>query len=594
MIRSVLILVSGAALGALLAAWLSGSTGPATAPERFAHVPETREVLVDRSLSIEEARVLREDAYAAISTVEDTLALPTEFDRMEALFVLAGRSDAAAVQDLIYQANGIAEPAQRGRAIGILLGRLTDLDPKSALAIARSPALSGMRAFEFEVWETWSRQDLESALDEAMSLSGSQRSRAAQGIFRGFRLPDANTVFDIQMMLGSEPDNTTLSRWLATLYDYAPAESVAFIEGLPPGALQNNAVWVLAYRIAQSGAPTAAAQFSTPELQQLFDYRFAEQLAQIDPERAIDLYFANQQDPRQTSLVQEALRKIAAADPDRALMISGRLDGEARKIAIRAIGEGMLASDPERALNWVRENDDTSNDALLAHLISQVARRDPDLAIAQAALIRSRQQRSEAYLQIASSLASSDPVAALETIDHIPDPGSRQSAISNVLRTVAMKGPDRALDLYDTLPPKDQRGVLESTAAMIAYSDPDKALSLMARAEPEEARRIRQSVISAISGQRGFDDTMIFIERFRDEPDFLELRSRVVTELSYREPERALQYAEQHLSGRDYESVVASSAPQIAESDPRRALDMAGRVPEHGRAQGPCFANKLF
>ena len=466
----------------------------------------------------------------------------------------------------------------RGSTIAILLRRLTDLDPRSALAIAGSPALEGMRAFESEVWATWSRQDLQSALEEARGLSGSRRSRAAQGIFRGFRLPEADTVFDIQMMLGSEPDNTTLSGWLGSLYDHAPGDAIDFIEALPPGPLQNNAVWVLAYRIAQSGAITAAARFPTQELQQLFEYRFAEQLAQIDPERAIDLYFANQQDPKQLNLVQQAIRKIAAADPERALRIFGSLQGEARRVAILAVGEGMLASDPERALGWIRENRGSQNDGLLVSFISRVARQDSDLAIAQAALIDSMQERHSAYMQIASTLASSDPTTALETIDLIQDSNMRRNAISMMVQVVATRDPEQALALYDTLPEEDRRGVLENVASMIASRDPEKALSLTARVGPAEAERIRQSVINAIADQRSFDGTMAFIERFSDDPDFARLRSQIVTQLSYREPERALQYAAQHLSGRDYELVVASTAPQLADNDPGRALDMASRI----------------
>lgn len=578
MARSILILLGGAAVGALVALWLAGSKAPDGAPERFANLPKVREVVVERRISVEEARTLREDAYASITTVEDTLALPTDFDQTEALFVLAGRSDAAAVQDLISQANGIADPAKRTRAIGILLSRLTDLDPRSALAIARSPALASLRGFEYEVWAAWSHQDLQAALDEAASLSGTRRNRAVQGIYRGFRLPDANTVAELQMLLGSEPDNTTLSGWLGSLYDDSPADAVAFIEALPSKALQDNAVWVLAYRIAQSGAMSAGARFSSPRLQQVFDNRFSQQLSQVDPERAMDRYFANPGNRQSIYVVYQAMRKIATADSAKALSIYGRLEGEARNYAIQAIGEAMLASDPEGALAWARENDESPDNRHYIELIGKLAVKDPDRAIAHVMEIESAQRRDTAFRKLAVNLALSDPGTARQLIDRIQGSSTRQLALLMAMHTVSTSSIDEALEFYDTLPPQDRDGLLGNLVGNIASQDPEKALGLIARMAPEEATRARYSIIEAVAEQRSFDNTMAFIERFREEPEFVELRSTVLRQLGYREPERALQYAEQHLSGQAYEAVVASSAQQIVASNPGRALALVSQL----------------
>ena len=42
-------------------------------------------------MSVEAADTHRQDAYTEIQTIEDTLALPTDFAQTEALYTLAGR-----------------------------------------------------------------------------------------------------------------------------------------------------------------------------------------------------------------------------------------------------------------------------------------------------------------------------------------------------------------------------------------------------------------------------------------------------------------------------------------------------------------------
>ena len=83
------------------------------------------------------AKQYREDRYDNLRTIEQILALPTDFARTEALYMLAGRSDSGSVQNLIYEANRIASAIDRDTALTILFSRLTELDPPSALAVAR-------------------------------------------------------------------------------------------------------------------------------------------------------------------------------------------------------------------------------------------------------------------------------------------------------------------------------------------------------------------------------------------------------------------------------------------------------------------------
>lgn len=68
----------------------------------------------------------RAGRYASLSRVEEVMALPTEFARSEALYALAGRSDSADVQNLIFEVNRIADDVERVSLLNILFFRLPE------------------------------------------------------------------------------------------------------------------------------------------------------------------------------------------------------------------------------------------------------------------------------------------------------------------------------------------------------------------------------------------------------------------------------------------------------------------------------------
>ena len=129
------------------------------------------------------AKKHRDEQYANLTSVEEVIALPTEFARSEALYVLAGRSDSAGVQNLIFEANRIADEIERVALLGILFFRLTETDPQSALALSRTDHFNGIESIEQDVWRAWARQDLEDALFAAKTQpSVAHRNSAAQSL----------------------------------------------------------------------------------------------------------------------------------------------------------------------------------------------------------------------------------------------------------------------------------------------------------------------------------------------------------------------------------------------------------------------------
>ena len=133
----------------------SGEQRPSEVVRDITDVPKVTEAVADQH---------REERYANLKSATEIMALPTEFARLEAMYALAGRSGSAAVQDLIFEADRVADVQQRESLLNVLFYRLTELDPRSALALTQVDSFKKTRSLEQTVWRAWARSDLDDAL----------------------------------------------------------------------------------------------------------------------------------------------------------------------------------------------------------------------------------------------------------------------------------------------------------------------------------------------------------------------------------------------------------------------------------------------
>jgi hypothetical protein len=216
-------------IGVLLGSLATFSLLPPAPESRFSKVLE-HDIHAVTHISAAQAQFHREDRYDSIRTIEDTLALPTDFAETEALYVIAGRADSGEVQNLIYQAARVRDRSDRKAALDILFLRLTELDPQSAVAIARTPAFRHDKTHEGSVWLAWGRLDLNSALRAAEQGNAAQKRLAAQGLYRSLRSLDNDESDLIQAVLGVRPGRNARAQHLYSMADESPANTIRYIE----------------------------------------------------------------------------------------------------------------------------------------------------------------------------------------------------------------------------------------------------------------------------------------------------------------------------------------------------------------------------
>jgi len=584
--RLIIGLLSGAMLGAVLTyGFLSRDT--IVAPAEV-----VRDIVVVEKMSLVVADKHRQDRYATLATVEQIYALPTEFGRAEALYAVAGREDSAGVQKLVFEANRIANTEDRAGALNILFFRLTEMDPQSALALARMDGFYGDRELERRVWIAWGRRDLDEALAAANAQSSSVRKNsAAQALFTAFGHMGNATTDRIEEELGIEPDRNTRGRFIYRLADESPARAIEFINSMEPGVKQEEMVSWLAFHMAQRD-PEQAAGYSVLFENQLYKDSYeriiVRNVAAANPTEVLDRILRSGRTGLSRSEIYSAMRGVAAGDLNVAMSYYDRLQStEDKTIMGDAIANALAARDPDAALAWARANESGDTPELEMQVLQKLAQSDFPRAIEEAKNAVNPQMRNSMLTTIIQVGARSNPQQAIEYVSLIENPNMRddaaQQAISSWLRTDA----DAAVDW---LLAQDKETVAEYMGALPGYamrSNVDAAIRLLPLVEDRNKQSWRSEIAQTLTTERSADEAMSFIRQFEGEPGYGGLQAAVITGIAARDVMTARLMADQLPDGKDKDAAYAQLIQVRAASQPQEAvawLNLIGDDASKGRA----------
>ena len=577
--RTVLVLMLGVLLGAAAGYGLSGQDSGLVIEEgRFAEQPPVRDLVGGDGVTAEAAAAMRRARFSSVRSIEDTLALPGDFAQTEALYALAGRSNASELQDLIHQAARIREHQDRNYAINILLGRLTELDPRSAVAIAASPLLAGRYPHERQVWIAWARLDFDAALEAATETSGERRHRVAQALYRSLRHMDPVRDDAILAALGRRVSIAVINERVGWLAEGSPAEAVRYIESLGTFTEQRQAVQALAAsvgRLSAGNGRTVSELFSTAALGRQFLNAVSYQASQHDPEAVLLELGASGQlrEPQGSQQALVALGQLAMRDPARAREFVDRLDGAQARQAMQSVARLLVEVDPQGTLEWVRARDDSLGQAVLVGVLTQLASSNPDLALAEAELIDNPTVRERAVASVVQSTANVDPEKASVLLTALSNPHQRRQVIRQIAGQWAMLDLDAALEWQSGLPVNERHPVLQQMAESLVYTDIDAAMSLLPRLDEASAGGLASTIASTLGQQRSYEEAMAFIDRYRGQPArYSALRMQALKGLAASDPYRAMSLLQASPRDDRNDQIVGYLAQRVAVEDPDSAI----------------------
>lgn len=527
-------------------------------------------------MSSAEAESHRAARFERLRTIENVLALPGEFAQTEALYALAGRSDSAGVQDLIFQADGIADPSDRKAALEILFSRLTELDPESALVLSTGH-FGSQQDIEATVWANWGRLDLDEALRRAAHVdSATQRRRAADALLAAYGYRGNERTERIAATLGLGPADGTRARYLYQLADRDPVQAIRYIHTLPQRAKQHEAAALLGRYLGRHD-PARARRFATAFEETYLEeaYRGAVMLesAEAEPRAVLDTLLAGGNRPDALRQAHRAMAVLARQDIDEALAyLDGVHNNQQRDMLGRVVVQALARDDPERALAWAKANDRSTHGALTTHALLAIASEDPALALEQAADLSNPELREQAYSMIAMSLSHSDPQRAVTLLEQIPDEHDRRDVARRVMQRWVQSDPDTALSWMLGNDVGVDDATMARAAQALADSDPDAAIRWLPRIGDRHQPAWRSAIAIGLALQdRSAAER--FIARFEHTEDYPQLLATVASGVAQSDLDAAFRMGSQVASDRARDSLYVRLIRQEAMADPQRAAE---------------------
>jgi len=564
-------LLTGALLGAV-GTYFYLPTNPAA---KFAQTPE-RDIQSVPEVSLAEAEVHRADRYASITTIEDTLALPTDFAETEALYVIAGRGDSDEVQNLIHQAARIKDRHDRKAALGILFLRLTELDPYSALAIARTPAFRRDESFERSVWVAWGRLDLDAALVAAAEGTSAQRNLAAQSLYASMRDLDEAKIQTIKSALGIAPGRSARAQRLYALADESPAAAIRYVESLGSTSEQYEQFGWLAQHLSRNGQvePASIAELiQSRTSRQIFEQSLMAYGAQRDPESALQQYLSGPKNGRTQNQAYVAFQQLAQQDPEKAIEYLDKMpSGDTRQRLVTIAAAALAKTDPRMALEWARQNDSSNRQTALMSVVAQIAQSDPQLALTEAQSISNPQMRGQAISNVLLIAAQTDPARAAQALETINDKESRRAVLGQLGASWAQTDFEGAVAWVSSLPADDQRIAMTSMGRNLVHDNVDAAIELLERFPSTDSTRLRTQIAQSLAQHRSIESAQSFISQYKGTADYGKLQVAVVSSAASTDPVRAMQLAKSVEDDRARDQLYASIVGQQAARDPQQAL----------------------
>ncbi len=588
--RTTIALIAGMLFGGLAAvAILNVQRGDNATPD-----PVVRDIVDAPTMNYTTAEQHRVEQYAGISGIEQLMALPSSFARSAAMHVLAGRADSAGVQNLIFEADRVADDGERLRLLQILFVRLAELDPQSALVLARTGSFAGVSALEHIVWYAWAHTDFDAALFAAKTQTSAAHQRsAARGLYAAFGFLGNDKTDRIEAELGIAPDRSTRAQYLYRLADRSPEEAIEFINALADDVQRGEYVRWLASYLARQDSHSALAhvdRFRRPADGKRYESSLKSSLARQDPRGTIEQLLASGKAIRSSSEIHTAIRALARTDLDavKRYFDSARSTQD-RMILGSVIATEMAKVDPEGAIAWTQSTGRLHSSDLLLSVISTIAESDPQRALDEALKLSDAQSQLGMVSAVIGRIARDDPLAAAAAVNQLQDREHRKIASQRLVSSWIRDDPDAAINWLMDQDEDTKRGTLQQAVAQLTHSDVDAAIRLLPQLDDNAQISLRQQIASQLAATRSTSEARAFVRQFENQPGYDQLQASIISAISQTDPRAAKQMADQLAPGKGRDRAYAQLISQQALSDPVLAASWLDNISDerlHGAAMG--------
>lgn len=438
-LRYALTLFIGLTIG-WVAAWFTPPPSPTTLPLRSA--PESPlPVFVP---PIEPAFT---PPVAGPSTLEEILRNPSDFEQTAALYLLGLSATREQLEVLIAEAAELDQVSERRAATSILYGRYAELDPESAVAHILEHGGAFANRWLDSVFHTWSRQDLQSAIERLGELPPHLRTVAGAALLNARDDLPADERRFIAQQLGIEPVMAQLEmqRQIA-MTDTDPQEAWRAAFATANQQMRTQQLFRVAVTWANSdplAAMEAAASVSQLSIRTALQQQIAGVWARDNPTAAIDWALAQPPSSGRGDILSGVLGALATTDPPTAISLAESLSEPDRNKALGGVLKGWASTDPRAAAEWFNLSKDTLSPNVANSVASAYASRYPEEALSWANSLPPASSTMASTI-VLSMIGQQDPGRAAELALQLADENTRTNVVQNVLRNWAESDPRAA------------------------------------------------------------------------------------------------------------------------------------------------------
>jgi hypothetical protein len=533
------------------------------------------------TLSNADVAIARASSFADINTIEDILALPTVFSRREALYVLAGRSDADRLQELIFDGDRISDRTLRGVTLGILFSRLAEVDPQTALALARVDPYKKDGGLGRTVWRTWARNDLDKAIFAVKTqTSRSYQEDAAQSLYAAYGYMGSETTERIAQELGIEPNRQTRLRFLRTLLEDSPRRVIEFISDEPSELRRREYINWLAYALDThdpSVAQSYAESFSSASDRALYSDLVEDRFARINPITTLQQALATN-DVGPNSDFHSALQELASKDISEAMNFYGQIEApQAKMLAAFVIADELAISDPAAALDWVRSLDGVPKQQIEAALLARIAASNPEFALEAAGALPST-QRVASISSILVTVARTDPALAVSLLASLPEDTNKSRIQEQLGQAWLRSDPTAAIEWLKTLDKQQASKIATSATTLLGPTNPEITYQLLGLLDKQQRIRSANKIVRQFASVGYVSRARELIEKYKGQEGFENIETNFIAGLASHDSQAATQLALQLQDDKQRSRALSSIATSIARDDPAQAVSLLPNI----------------
>lgn len=495
---------------------------------------------------------LRGDAFSGIDSIEQILQLPTVFDRDEAAYSLAGRSQAVELLALLHDAGRVADASVRQRLRGIIVSRLVSLGPSLALEIVADSAYFQQAKLINAIWSEWSRDDFESALAHANSKSGSERKVAALALMaaNGYM---ANPRADrIVAELGIHPDTHIRNQYIIALADEWPMKAIAYLNDDAGDWLVDGLVTTFAYHMARQDVFRALELtefFSKARTKRNYEQIVLAHAAKENPAAIIERAISNAGEKPRSNELYNASHYLVETDLDAAMDYLQQLPkGDAHRILANQIAGKLAGQDFDEALAWVQGADMIGNAQVLATVLQSQLSIDPERAMSHAVEF-SRQGQGELMNQVLSQWTALEPRAAL---DWLKDSQFESTSMWTGIGTT------------------------------LAFTDLELAKEFLGKVPKEFSMQWKQSIVQRIASNGSSEETLRWVAQYKNDSDYSELMRSTMQYVSHYDFDSAVSITKAIENTSERDQLYLAISQQASYRNPETALSTAQKISDQG------------